>query len=120
MEGSMLMDYHLLFILLSFVLLILSIITLFSEKHRKQEFLIPIAFISVNMSLCVICMLGFFSIDLIGFSITGGVQLTQSNDMWSYYILFYVLIWVNTFLLFYGFMEFIKQHMKEDVGINAD
>lgn len=120
MEGSILMDYHLLFILISFILLILSIITLFSEKHRKQEFLIPIAFITVNISICIICMLGFFSIDLIGFSTTGGVQLTESNDMWSFYVFYDVLIWVNTFLLFYGLLEFVKQHLQEDVDIDAD
>lgn len=114
MEGSILMDYHLIFILMSFLLLILTIITLFSEKNRRQEWVIPLAFASINMVLCIICMLGFFSIDLIGFNIdTGAVELTQSNDMWSYYIFYYVLLWVNTVFIFYSTMEYAIMKAKE-------
>lgn len=114
MEGSILMDYHLIFILMSFFLLVLTIITLFSDKNRRQEWVIPMAFASINMCLCVICMLGFFSIDLIGMDLTtGDVTLTQSGDMWGYYIFYYVLIWVNTVFIFYSTMEYTVMKAKE-------
>ena len=113
MEGSILMDYHILFIFLCFIFFILTILTLFGEKNRKQEILVPIAFIGVNMTLCIICMLGFFSIDLIGPSLSGGVQLTESNDMWMYYIVFEAMLWINSFMMFYAVMRYIELKMKE-------
>jgi hypothetical protein len=62
-------------------------------------------------------MLGFLSIDLVGFDpTTGAVSLTESTDMWVYYIVFYALLWINTFMLFYGVMNYVWIRAKEAVS----
>lgn len=114
MEGSILMDYHLVFIVISFILLILTIVFLFGEKNNKQELLIPMGFIMINIALCTINMLGFFSIDLMGIDLTtGDVTLTQTNDMMNYYMLFYVFLWLNTAFMMYAIMDYVRMKMKE-------
>ena len=100
MKEKMIMDYHLVFIVLSSLFLILSLIFIWFMEG-KQRVYPALLLIGLNLVLSQMCYLGFFGIDVIGYSYDGTVLLNTQSSMYPYFAFFWVIWFLNIILVFY-------------------
>lgn len=96
----MLMEYHLVFIVISIILLLFSLELLFIEKS-KQAGIYSILIIAINLIICQINYMGFFGIDLIGATGDGSINITTYPDMYPIFSLFFLIFFLNVALVYY-------------------
>ena len=77
----MIMDYHIMFIGISFFLFILTVLLLFYLEQTKENIIAAWIFAALNMLICQIIYLGFFGIGIIGYTPTGGITLNMVPNM---------------------------------------
>jgi len=109
---EVLMDYHLVFIVIAFVLLIITIMLLFNKPDRERA--IAAALIAgINYLICLINSYAFFGIGLVGFTGEGTSVVTALHDMSSFFVIFFLLIFFNIALIFYAYYVFNKITIDE-------
>lgn len=96
----MLMDYHLVFIVLSIFIFVTSILILFILENKERIYG-ALILVGLNLVLCQINYLGFFGIDLLGFTSAGVAETTIYSDMYPYFSFFFMLFWFNVVLIYY-------------------
>lgn len=97
--NGILIDYHLVFIILSVILFIVTIIFLF-DKPTKDTAIGSFFLIGFNNNLCWVNVFGFLAVNVYGFN--DGVLVNNATaDMFVAWPLFFGLGLVNTALLFY-------------------
>ena len=96
----MLVQYHLLFIASSFILLLISIYLLFLDK-TKQGGIAALILIGLNLAICEMNYLVFFGIDLIGYTCEGTAVITKYPDMYMFFSFFFLMFWLNVALVYY-------------------
>ena len=101
----MLMEYHIVFIIIAFILLIYALELLFHEDNPKSAIAAMIV-CGINSTLCVINYLSFFGIGLVGFLSDGSTDVTMYNDMYPLFMFFFGLYWINVILIFYCWYKF--------------
>lgn len=89
-----------LFIILVFILLIISVMLIFIEES-KEGVIAAMIFCGINWVLCLITYLSFFGIGLPGYNSDGTAVVTLYADMYGFFMLFYGLQWINTLLIFF-------------------
>ena len=106
--AGILMDYHMLFIVLTFLLLIITVLLLFIEPTVEKTTAAMI-FIMIGIILCIFCYYSFYNINLVGVDSTGTVVSNDftSMDSWSY--LFMGIGYINIMLIVYCGYLFIKK-----------
>jgi len=104
---EMLMDYHLLFIVIAIMLLILTIFFIFLE-NTKHSTIAAMLLAGVNYLLCLIVSFGFFSIGLLGADPMGIVSATAYHEMYALYGFFFLLHFLNIILIFYCYYLWAK------------
>ncbi len=97
---EILMDYHILFIVLSFCLLFISVFLIFIDKKTKEGLMAAIFLCGLNWVLCILNSLGFFGIGLIGYNTDGTTSVTMYTDMFPLFAIFFVLQYANVVLIF--------------------
>lgn len=103
----LLIDYHLVFIIICFLLLIFSIYLIFLED--KKEAVIAAALIcGINWVLCLINYMSFFGVGIIGYSYDGTTSVTLHSDMYGFYVFFYVLQWFNFLLIMFCWFKWTR------------
>jgi hypothetical protein len=95
-----LMDYHIVFIVISFVLLLYVFELVFFED-RARSVIAAMIICGLNSTLCVIIYLSFFGIGIIGYNISGEVDVTTYTDMYPLFMFFFGMYWINVILIFY-------------------
>lgn len=95
----LLADYHIIFIVISFLMLFLEINYIFIEPN-KEGIIAGALLCSINWVLCLINYMSFFAVGLIGSDSEGAVTVTTYSGMYSFFVLFYVLQWVSLILIF--------------------
>jgi len=118
MEG-VLIDYHLVFILMSFILLIITAFLLFIEPTVETTTAAYI-FIMINMVLCIFCSLSFYGLDLVGYDTAGEVVHNQYYEMQTFSFLFVGFFYINIMLLVYGAYLYYKKPWEEFYAENKD
>ena len=108
---EMLMDYHMLFIAVSFCMLFLTFAFFFIIK-TNESFIGGMLTAVINWTLCILNSLGFFAIGIIGIDSSGNATITSHYEMYPVYAVFFMLYWFNTVLLIYGAMMLIKNPWK--------
>lgn len=101
----MLMDYHLLFIALCIVLLVITLFLLFLSDD-KMSIIAGCILSSINMILCQLNWIGFFGVQVIGYGEGEGFQVYTIPDMWSFYTLFFLLYIVNIMFIYYSWFKY--------------
>jgi hypothetical protein len=101
----MLMDYHLVFIVLAFLLLLVSITFIFVDT-TPQKIIAAMLLSGINTTLCTINYLSFFGIGIIGYTSTGAIDVTTYGDMYPVFMFFFGLYWVNVILIFYCWYKY--------------
>jgi hypothetical protein len=99
---EILMDYHLVFVLISLFLYFIEIILIFS-KPTEYKCLMGAIFASLNIMFCYITAQGFLSIGLIS-----GSTVTAYSAMWMFYMVFYGLALINVAFILYAILRLYK------------
>jgi len=103
-----LMDYHLVFIVLSFLLIILTAHFLFFET-TKESIIAAMIMSGLNFGLCTINYLGFMGIGLLSIDITtGDPTITTSAEMFPVFAFFFMLHYINIAFLFWCWYKFTR------------
>jgi hypothetical protein len=96
-----LMDYHLVFIVMSFVMLMISLMFLF-DNNTPEKTIAALIICGINSILCMINYLSFYGIGLVGYDITtGAASVTTYPDMYPLFMYFFGWYWINIILIFY-------------------
>lgn len=109
------MNYHILFITISFIIFIITILLLFLQPSFEQTIG---AFIlsAFNILLSLLIAFMFSGVDLVGFDSTGAVVHNVHGGMHPLALVFMGLIWINIMFMFYGTYLFIKKPWQEIMG----
>ena len=94
------MDYHILFIVISFVLLLYVFELIFYENNARSV-IAAMLICAINSILCVIIYLSFFGIGIVGYDTSGAVDVTTYSDMYPLFMFFFGMYWINVILIFY-------------------
>lgn len=118
MEG-ILMDYHLLFITLSFILFIITILLLFIDPTVEKTSA-GLIIIMMNFVLCIFCSMSFYGLALTGQDSAGNVIYTHFYDMQTFSFIFIGLLYINVMLVIYCGYLFWKKPWEEFYQENKD
>jgi hypothetical protein len=113
------MDYHLLFLVITFLLLILTIIFLFIEPTVEKT-TASVILIIINIIFCIVCAYSFFAIDYYGFDTDGTVVHNAYADMYPLHVIWWGLTYVNIMLIVYCGYLFWKKPWEEHFGMTED
>lgn len=111
---EVLMDYHLVFIVIAFVLLITTILFLF-RKPEYGDVIAGMLFAGINYLLCLINSFAFFRIGLVGFTGEGVSVITSSGEMEVFFVIFFLLHFLNVALIFYSALLLARKPWELDM-----
>ena len=110
----MLVSYHLFFIGLSFVLLILGMIFLFLlTKQYEWSMLVGFILLGLNMVFCWICVLGFFGVEMIGLTSTDTFTVYTYPDMYGLNVLPFGLLLITVMVAWVGWGRHLRKVANE-------
>jgi hypothetical protein len=110
--NGIIIDYHLIFILITFFLFIISVLLLFIESSLQRT-TAAVVFIFFGIILCILCSIAFHSIDLYGYTSTGTIVHNNIPDQMDLSMIFYALFFINIMLLVYAGYLFISKPWEE-------
>jgi len=101
-------DYHLIFIMMSFIFFILIMFLIFIDNDFNKT---VAAFIlsMFNSVLCIISALSFFSINVFTADATGTLVNNPYHDLGIFSIVFVILFYINILLVIYCIYLFYKK-----------
>jgi len=101
-------DYHLIFIMMSFIFFILIMFLIFIDNDFNKT---VAAFIlsMFNSVLCIISALSFFSINIFTTDAAGTLVSNPYHDLGIFSIVFVILFYINILLVIYCIYLFYKR-----------
>ena len=111
----LLADYHLVFIIICFVMLFMELYYIFIEPD-KQGIIVAAILCAINWVMCLIIYMGFFGVGLPSVDYLGEISVTTYSDMYSNFILFFALHWINLILIFicwYKWMNYVHVETQD-------
>lgn len=112
------MDYHLLFLAMSFVVFIITIFLLFMDTNLEKA-VAGMILCAFNMVLNLLCAYIFSAVDLYGFDTSGNVVHNVEGGMYPMSFIYVVLIYLNIMLMVYASYLFIRKPWTEMYGDEA-
>lgn len=106
------LDYHMLFMVMSFMLLILSVLLLFIDTTVEKAVAANVL-IMFNLVLCALVSLGFSAIDFYSYDGSGALVHNVSSSMYPFTIIYWILGYVNIMLLLYCVYIYYKKPWEE-------
>jgi len=105
-----LIDYHLLFIAVTLVLMIITILLIFFAELKGIEIYGMMLLCGLNWLLCLISMLGFFGIGIPYYDPTTNTVATELvPDMYPFFSYFMLIFFMQIVFLYYLAGMHIKQ-----------
>ena len=108
-------DYHILFLAMTFIMFIITIFLLFMETTLEKAVAANIL-IMFNFVLCMIEAYVFSAVDLYAFDTEGALVHNVYSGMHYFSWLFVVLGYINIMLLVYCVYLYIKKPWTEIMG----
>ena len=105
---EILLDYHLVFIVIAFAMLILTIL-LVSINPTKEQTFASMIFAGINYLICMFNSFALFAIGIIGYKPDGSIEITAYSGMYSVYVIFMLLLFINVALLFYCYWLWVRK-----------
>jgi len=105
-------DYHMLFMVMSFMLLVVSVLLLFIDTTLEKAVAANI-FIVFNFMLCMLVSLGFGAIDFYSYDSSGELVHNVSSSMHPFIYIYWILAYVNIMLLFYCVYIYYRKPWEE-------
>lgn len=102
------LDYHILFLAMTFMLFLICIFLLFIESTFEKTIACFILSM-LNFVMCGLVSLGFGAIDLYGYDSTGAVVHNVYSDMYPFIYIYWIFGYINIMLLFYCVYIFYKK-----------
>lgn len=106
------MDYHLLFIAMTFILFILSIFLLFINTSLEKAVAANILCM-FNMILSLVVAYSFAAIDMYGFDSAGAVVHNVYSEMYPFIYLYWAVFYINLMLIFYCVYLYLRKPWEE-------
>lgn len=106
------MDYHLLFIAMTFILFILSVFLLFINTTLEKAVAANILCM-FNMILCLIVAYSFAAVDMYGFDSSGAVVHNVYSELYPFIYLYWAIFYINLMLIFYCLYLYFKKPWEE-------
>ena len=104
---EILQDYHILFIAISFMLLIITITFLF-VNNTKEKTIAAMIMSGINYIICIFNSFGFFRIGIVGYIGDGTISVNEYIEMYPVFAIFLLLYWVNVVFLFYCYWLWVR------------
>lgn len=101
----MLMEYHIVFIIIAFLLLLYAFELIFRENNPRS-IIAAMIICGINTTLCVINYLSFYGIGIVGYTSDGSTEVTTYADMYPLFMFFFGLYWINMILIFYCWYKY--------------
>jgi len=116
----LLADYHMVFIILVFILLLVSILLIFIEQ-TKESVIAAAILCAINWLLCLVTYLSFFAVGLVSSDYLGEVSVTSYAGMYGFFMVFFGLQWVNTLLIYYCWYKWSHYvyNIKNEPDVNV-
>lgn len=114
---EILMDYHLVFIVIAFVLLLITILFLFIEPIYGKV-IAGMLLAGINYLICLINSFAFFRIGLVGYTGEGVSIVTSSSVMEVFFVIFFLLHFLNIALIFYASLLLMRKPWEVDLPKN--
>jgi len=108
-------DYHILFLMMTFILFILTIILLFVDNTFEKTIAAMVLAV-FNMVLCIFNALSFYAIDLYGHSGSGVLEHNVYYDLYPLGFLYLGLFYINFMLTIYCGYLFLRKPMEDHYG----
>jgi len=102
------MDYHILFLAMSFILFIITMFLIFVDTTMEKA-VAAVIFTMVNLLLTVICGYVFSAVDIYGYDSAGAVVHNVQASMYPFTYIYLVLGYVNICLLIYCGYIFVRK-----------
>jgi hypothetical protein len=113
------MDYHLIFIIVTLFLFIVSIFLIWMIG-TKESLIVSTLFLSLNQLFCFISLIGFISIGIVGYNeSTGTTAVIGFTDMQMYYMVFFGMLWLNSLMLFICIFKYVRVVISERLDKNS-
>ena len=109
------MDYHILFLAMSFIIFIITIFLIFVDTNMEKAVGATIL-ILFNLVLTMICGYVFSAVDIYGYDSTGTVIHNIEASMYPLTYLYMVMGWIQICLLIYCGYLFIRKPWTEVYG----
>lgn len=109
------MDYHLLFLAMSFVIFIITIFLIFVDTNMEKA-VGAMILCMFNLVLCIIVGAIFSAVDIYGYDSTGAVVHNIESSMYPLNYLYLVMGWINILLMVYCSYLFIRKPWTEVYG----
>ena len=107
-------DYHIIFMIMVFILFLVSILLLFIDTTLEKTVAANILIV-FNIILCMIVSLSFGAIDLYGYDTDGVVVHNVYSDMFPFIYIYWALGYINIMLLFYCVYHYYKKPWEDYV-----
>ena len=111
----MLLEYHLTFLILSIILLILGIYILFIMEEKKWSILVSMIILGLNTVICWITVLGFFGIQYIGLDNTNTFQVYTHPSMYGLNVLPFGILFISIIVAWVGWGKHMRK-IADEVG----
>jgi len=112
--AGMLMDYHIIFMMITILLFIFSIILIWLV-NTKQSVIVSIFLLGINQLFCIISTVGFYMIGYVGYNSTTGESLVVGyTGMSMFSVVFISLLWINGLLLFVAIVKYNMMVWQEE------
>ena len=112
MEG-VIMDYHLWFMTLAIILLILELMVLFFSDLTIEKLFFCVIINGLNLNITWIAMFSFLSINIFGFDTAGSLVNNPTAEMWVFFGVFFGLFLVNVGLIIYTHIAMMRLKIAE-------
>lgn len=109
------MDYHILFLAMSFIVFIITIFLIFVETNLEKA-VGAMILCMFNIVLCIICGYIFAAVDIYGYDSTGALVHNIESSMHPLIYLYLVMGWINICLMIYCGYLFIRKPWSEVYG----
>ena len=113
------MEYHILFLCMTFILFLITIFLLFIEPTFEKAIAANIL-LMFNLIFCMIVSLGFGAIEVQGFDSDGNLVSNIYSDMHPFIYIYWILGYINVMLLFYCVYLYYKKPWLQYMGVENE
>lgn len=103
-----LMDYHIVFMMMSFVMFIIAILLLFIDVTLEKAVAANVL-LFFNMILNLIISLGFGALDIYSWDSSGNLVHNVTGSMYPFIYVYWIFFYMSLMLLFYCIYIYYKK-----------
>jgi len=115
-----LVDYHIIFLVMSFIIFIITVVLLFDDDITIVRNVGANILILFNMVVNLIVSQGFGAIDVYGYDSDGVLVHNVSPSMYPFVYIYWIFFYINLMLLFYCVYIYFKKPWEEHLELTKN